>query len=148
MRLNQVIIISAILSLILFACAGSKSVQKIDGPEDYYEAETSAPGAPSVTNAETTPKTEDKKGSEKSITTQPVQTPAPVSKTKQDKTKSGKNENISTPVKIEENPVPPEVQEELGDDNWGKDDEKVKLRKKDKEKIKDSSPDDDKWGRE
>ncbi|MGB9600026.1 MAG: hypothetical protein ACP5QK_03875 [Myxococcota bacterium] len=156
-----------IISLsILFSCAGSKKIQKIDSPDDYYEQE------PSVTETAITEKNssinEENKISATGATQNTSQQPrtsssppppaTPATKPRADgKIQKNESNKTNTPpieasrntaITIEEPQVPPDVQEEMGDDSWAKDENKVKLNKKDKEKIKDSSPDDDRWGKE
>ncbi len=149
-------VILFVLSISLFTfCAGSKNIQKVDGPDDYYEPEASSQPSSQNANDSKTAATEEKSVSPKSTSPQaekPAPSPAAQTKAESPKPANNKNQPVqetqSLPVKVEENPLPQEIQEELGDDNWAKDDNKVKIRKKDKEKIKDSPPDDDKWGKE
>lgn len=159
MKKKLFFILSIFTLLILFSCASSKQIQKVDGPDDYYEQET--PNTEPV--AKEQEKTPANVESEKNAPAQPKTTaPAstisnststPKKESKSQKVENNKNndpsaESQTTTNKVEENSIPPEVQEELGDDSWAKDESKVKLKKKDKEKIKDSSADDDKWGKE
>ena len=56
-------------------------------------------------------------------------------------------ENKPLPV-VPADPPPLPNAEDLGDDNWGRDQRHTKLKDKDREKIKGSDPEDDGWGRE
>ena len=56
-------------------------------------------------------------------------------------------ENKPLPV-LPADPPPPPNAEDLGDDNWGRDQRHTKIRDKDREKVKGSEPEDDGWGKE
>jgi hypothetical protein len=151
--------LSAIFFILLIGCAGTRSVQKVDGPEDYYETET--PGS-EIASPEKETKTNESQGDSKDKKfPQAIQQPSPSTpqKTKVETKEPDKNnqkkapaspppENNTPPVKVEEATIPDEIKEDMSDDSWGRDDSKSRIRKKDREKIKNSTPDDDKWGRE
>ncbi|MBI5524961.1 MAG: hypothetical protein HY897_01360 [Deltaproteobacteria bacterium] len=59
----------------------------------------------------------------------------------------GEFENRPLPT-IPADPPPPPNADELGDDNWARDQRNTKLRDKDREKVKHSDPEDDNWGRD
>ncbi|MCX7958107.1 MAG: hypothetical protein N3B13_03590 [Deltaproteobacteria bacterium] len=148
-------ILSLAAILLLFSCASSKNIQRVDGPDDYYESESSTQTNQSAGQENQPAKNEDKSDSAKSAVQQTPKPPSPqAQQSKPDNSKNSKVKNEPAaetpppPVKIEENPLPQEIQDEMGDDNWAKDESKVRIRKKDKDKIKDSSPDDDKWGKD
>lgn len=144
--------------LLVFSCASTKNIQKVDGPDDYYEAETQSTETNPVEKEAASPKTDTKpqpveKDSKSTVAPQPspktkAESKEPVKNSPTKASTSPPVENTPPPVKVEEAPIPQEVQEELGDDSWGKDDSRSKIKKKDKEKIKNSTPDDDKWGKE
>ena len=56
-------------------------------------------------------------------------------------------ENKPLPV-LPADPPPPAGTEDLGDDNWGRDQRALKLRDKDRDKVKGSDPEDDAWGKD
>ena len=56
-------------------------------------------------------------------------------------------ENKPLPV-LPADPPPPVNAEDLGDDNWGRDQRHTKIRDKDRDKVKGSEPEDDGWGKE
>jgi hypothetical protein len=45
-------------------------------------------------------------------------------------------------------PPPPPGAEDLSDDNWARDQKTTKLKDKDKDRVKNSSPEDDNWGKD
>jgi hypothetical protein len=59
----------------------------------------------------------------------------------------GEFENKPLPT-IPADPPPPSNADDLGDDNWARDQRNTKLRDKDREKVKHSDPEDDNWGRD
>lgn len=152
--------------LVLFCCATSKNINRADSPEDYYETDSSPINTPAATQEEIP----DQAGSEnKNLQTQEANKPSsnhkessppPQSKVSSERKEATKDNHLKTtsnppivksapaPVKTEEDPISPAMQEEMSDDNWAKDESKVRIKKKDKELIKDSAPDDEAWGRE
>lgn len=142
-----------IILSILLSCATSKNVQKVDGPEDYYDSEvvtsTTQVGPSENSNTKSEERQDLSKGIEqktKEQASQRVQNRIESEKTGTPKSESKQDSPV--PFKLEENPLPQGAQDELSDDNWAKDESNLRLRKKDKDKIKDSPLDDDKWGKE
>ncbi len=153
--MDKIYIIPVVILFVFYGCAGSKGAQKLDGPEDYYETESSLPETTAKTADDTSVKTENKAEPEKIKKIQTINNPAPSKQATQKSTVPNNTTDnqvspseIKAPTKTEENTIPPELQEELGDDSWGKDENKVKLKKKDRDRIKNSPPDDDKWGKD
>lgn len=56
-------------------------------------------------------------------------------------------ENKPLPV-LPADPPPPQNAEDLGDDGWGRDQRQTKLKDKDRDRVKGSDPEDDRWGKE
>lgn len=146
--------------LIMFCCATPKNINRVDTPEDYYEIDSSPINAPTSTQDEIPTQA----GSEnKNLQIQEVNkesSPPPQSKASSKKKETTKDNYLKTvsnpstvesapaPLKTEGNPLSPAMQEDMSDDSWAKDESKVRIKKEDRELIKDSAPDDDTWGRE
>ena len=73
--------------------------------------------------------------------------PSAAAQTKAAAPEKGDFDNKPLPT-IPADPPPPPNSEDLGDDNWGRDQRNTKLRDKDREKVRHSEPEDDNWGRE
>ena len=158
-KLGFPLIIPILMFFLIISCASSKNIQKVDGPEDYYEtdsSQTSQQALPPDTKENINTNIEEKQikpnNTETSRTSKNAASPQPANKAEIHKNTKEKNETIQPPnqppVNLQDNPLPAEVLEEMGDDNWAKDENKLKIKKKDKDKIRDSSLDDDKWGKE
>ncbi|MCX7944724.1 MAG: hypothetical protein N2746_09485 [Deltaproteobacteria bacterium] len=132
----------------LIYCAGTKNIQRIDSPEDYYDSETPTISNPTEAKEIKEAKSEDDNTS-KNLSPSQQQKPSTNQKSQppgqKNEIKSEVHQNL---IKTDEQQSSQNIQEDLGDDSWGKDESKVRIKQKDKEKIKDSTLDDDKWGRE